>query len=356
MQVKNWLKQIAPKSFLGDLAFSELADKLDMLKAKSDFLVLFGSPTEGNWLGIANATKRLFPENHLELPQWYSHTKLTKSEIVKLCNKIIELQFDQIIISGFADYFYDIIDLIYKNVRVKVIYHGTMSEWHDSKSQKMIGKLIDFSQVGKIQHVGFIKSGLTEIFNEFYAVSTQHLILPTPIPSSPIQKLELDKSKIHIGIFGADTFNKNLHQQVVLALSHPDSIVHVQDATMFNYLDKKERITGHGFNLDPVSFHKILGSMDINMHMSFSESWGQIVTESLALGVPCLTGFQSNIYDFDEELASSFYIKKPDDILFYTRIMEIIRCQKGIFNSRCQLYIQKLNIAAETSVKMFITI
>ena len=44
----------------------------------------------------------------------------------------------------------------------------------------------------------------------------------------------------------------------------------------------------HGTNLTHDNFLSVLGSMDLNLYMSYSESWGLVAYESEAMGVPCL--------------------------------------------------------------------
>lgn len=48
-----------------------------------------------------------------------------------------------------------------------------------------------------------------------------------------------------------------------------------------------ERIIEHGKNLSRERFLSILGSMDLNLYMSYSESWGLVAYESEAMGVKC---------------------------------------------------------------------
>ena len=110
-----------------------------------------------------------------------------------------------------------------------------------------------------------------------------------------LKKLDLDKTKIHVGVFGADTINKNLHNQVIHSLMIENVIVHVLDKSVFQYLAMDERIVEHGKNLPREQFLAILGSMDINLYMSFNESWGLVAKESEALGVKTI---HSNNIDY----------------------------------------------------------
>ena len=111
----------------------------------------------------------------------------------------------------------------------------------------------------------------------------------SPIIPDGLKKIELDKTKIHVGVFGADTFNKNLHNQVIYALMIDEVVVHVLDKSIFKYLGKEDRIVEHGKDLPREKFLSILGSMDLNLYMSFNESWGLVAKESEAMGVSLLS-------------------------------------------------------------------
>ena len=265
-----------------------LKHKIGSIRKEHDSIVLFGSPTEGNWKGIANATIGLFPSNALEIPQSYSNSVLTEKETCEICACLNEAQFEKVIISGFAPYFFNWIELLHPITIIEVIFHGTISEFHEEEKQQFISKLIQLGQTKVIRRFGFVKEGLENVFSSLYGFETYHQPLAEPELPSEINKLELDRSKIHIGVFGANTFNKNLHNQVIYALMIENSIIHVLDKSVFHYLGMKERIVEHGKNLDRTQFLSILGSMDLNLYMSFNESWGLVAYESEAMGVPCI--------------------------------------------------------------------
>lgn len=268
------------------LILAQLEIKLQEIRVNNPVLVLYGSPTEGNWKGIAHATVGLYPSNSIEIPQWYSNPVLNTLETIQFCTQIKTLKFERIIISGFAPYFFSWIELLHDELTIDVIYHGTISEFHDPTQQNFIEQLISFGKTKKISRFGFVKEGLAEVFIKLYDFNCFHQPLNSPIIPGKLKKLDLDKTKIHVGVFGADTFNKNLHNQVIHSLMIEDVIVHVLDKSVFKYLGMDERIVEHGKNLPREQFLSILGSMDINLYMSFNESWGLVAFESEALGVP----------------------------------------------------------------------
>lgn len=280
----NKLKKSQNKEILAHLAI-----KLQEISENNPVLVLYGSPTEGNWKGIANATLGLFPSNSLEIPQWYSNTVLNEKETIEICTLINQAKFEKIVISGFAPYFFDWIELLHPHTEIEIIYHGTISEFHDPSQQIFIEQLISFGKSKKISRFGFVKEGLAEVFSKLYDFNSFHQPLNPPIIPKEIKKIELDKTKIHIGVFGAATFNKNLHNQVIHALMIDEVVVHVLDKSIFKYLGKEDRIVEHGKDLPREKFLSILGSMDLNLYMSFNESWGLVAKESEAMGVSLLS-------------------------------------------------------------------
>jgi len=265
-----------------------LIRNISLIREEHAAIVLFGSPTGGNWKGIANATIGLFPNNSLQVPQCYSNSVLNDQEAKKICEHINDSKFEKVVISGFANYFFNWIEILKSNTKIEVIFHGTISEFHEKEKQHFVRDLIKLGKSGDIKRFGFVKEGLNQVFKTLYGFDCFHQPLTNPIIPPRLTFLKLDKTKIHVGVFGADTFNKNLHNQVIHALMIENVIVHVLDKSIFDYLNLSERIVEHGKNLDKKQFLSILGSMDLNLYMSFNESWGLVSHESEALGIPCI--------------------------------------------------------------------
>lgn len=282
-----------------------LLEKLKVIRLKSDCLAIHPSPTGIHWLGIANATKSLYPEGSIEIPQLYSTQILTDKDIKRFCDEIIRLDFKKVILSGFPEYFFLFAENLSSSCYVQTLFHGTISEFHSPIVKKYIEKNITYCKKGIVNQFAFIKPGLAETFNRLYGFETTHCPLPLPAIDLNVTKLHLDKTKTHIGVFGADTFNKNLHNQIIHALLFKNTIIHVLDKSSFEYLQLNDRIIGHGNQLPRNEFLQLLASMDLNLYMSYNESWGLIAYESEALGVKCLM-----LDDIDYEYKISLILEK----------------------------------------------
>lgn len=262
--------------------------ELENIRQRSEVVALYGSPTGANWLGIANASRAIFGKSALEIPQEYSNPILSEKELQQIAHKIISLHFSRVVLSGFADYFFDLATALHKKTEIDALFHGTFSECNQPAMQQMIGKLISYSKKGTFTRLAFVRKGLAETISALYGVSCYHQQIPSNLVWFEKRDLGLEKNKIHIGVFGGDTFNKNIHNQVVGALLVHNSIVHVQDESVFTYLNHKDRIRGHGKEISRDMFLNLLANMTINLYLSFSESWGLVALESASLGVPCI--------------------------------------------------------------------
>lgn len=285
------IQKIRNRLFRGrDIAvqWQQTADRLAAIRQQSDIVALYGSPTGPHWLGIAHATKGLYGAAALELAQSYSSPVFSSDQLRQLCDRIITLKFHRVIVSGFAPYFFDMIEHLAGRCEVQTLYHGTISEFHDAGQQHIMQQLISRARAGQVQELSFVREGLEQVFISLYGLHATHIPLRTPEIPAGIKPIELDRSKIHIGVFGGDTFNKNLHNQVIYALMIPGTIVHVLDHKKFEYLGMGERIVGHGTHLPKEKFLSILGAMTVNLYMSYSESWGLVAYESEAMGVPAV--------------------------------------------------------------------
>ncbi|MCB0512747.1 MAG: hypothetical protein KDC72_09370, partial [Bacteroidetes bacterium] len=167
----------------------ELIDNIENVRKRSTILVLYGSPTNGSWLGIANATLGLFPNEAVEIPQWYSHLELNSKQEKEVLNLIAKLKFEKIIVSGFASFFFKWIDYVHASTQVTILFHGTISEFHDENRREFIAQLITYGRQNKINSFGFVKVGLAEIFNTLYGFKTYHQALNAPSIPENLDKL-----------------------------------------------------------------------------------------------------------------------------------------------------------------------
>ena len=329
---------------------------LQNLRQKSDVVVFSPAPTGYAWLGVYNGGKSMFPDIFIELPHYYSQSIFNPKELKELAGEIASLRFKQILFNGFPKYFQGLVDdikAIQSDIVVGVIYHGFPAEISGNETvQATMNALITLIRAKKIQKIGFAKKGFGMAFEKLFGVPSFELIYINPKPIGNIQKP--NDGKNHIGVMVNNSFRKNFHTQVMAALLIKNSVVHVIDASELNYLGMTERIIAHGPQ-EHDAFIRLLGSMYLNLHVTFSEaSGGQVCSESISQGVPCLSGYTSSFFDYSDDLKKHLVVEGVDDPYFiYLKAEDTLGMHEEIAK-KCLLYSTYLNTLAAERIKAFL--
>jgi hypothetical protein len=337
-------------------ALNKLVGSLKELRQRSDIAVLSPMPTGYEWLGVYNGGKSMFSEYFIDLPHYYSQSVFNQKELDALAKTIIGLSFKQLYFNGFPAYFESFITKI-KNeqpgVKTAVIYHGFPAELSgNKKTQAAVNGMVHLTQQKKLDKIGFAKKGFGLAFQQLYKIPCYELIYYNPEPLTDVKKI--NDGKIHVGVLVNNSFRKNFHTQVMAALLIENSIVHVMDNSELAYLESESRIIAHGHqNHD--EFLRLLSTMDINFHVTFSEaSGGQVCSESISQGVPCVSGYTSAFFDYDEEMKKAMVVEGYDDpYSIFLKAKEVL-AKRDELSKKCLAYSAHLNILAKERVKTFI--
>ncbi len=330
-----------------------LITELSTVRSQSSILALCARPTGYSWLGVNVATRSLFPHCTLEIPQEYSHSVFNEAELSLFAHAIRECKFDQVIISGFAPFYEDLVLQISGGPQVKIVYHGFLSELSDNQiQQKAFATVLRLAQNGSISAIGCVKKGLSLSLAQLYGVRTHEIILPNHYIREPVP---LDGSMVNIGCMVNTSFRKNIHNQAVAGLLINNSKVHVFDTPELAYLPQ-DRLCRHSL-MDHSAFLSLIGSMSINLHVTFSEGMGgQVCAESIAQGVPCLSAYTSSFFDYDDWLKSKLIVDGFDDSWFIYKKIESVLSDYEPISKRCVEYAKELNVLAEERLGGFLSI
>jgi glycosyltransferase involved in cell wall biosynthesis len=239
--------------------------------------------------------------------------------------------------------------------KIGVLYHGSLSELSENIFlQSTFNKLLRFCKEKKINKIAFNKKGLNETVQNFSNINAYQFYLKTNIPEFTIQN-KVNNDTLYIGVLGNLQFRKNMHNQVAAALIHKSSIVHVTNKSEYDYLNKENRIIEHSYNLSYIDFLKVMASMHINFYVTYTETWGQLITESLALGVPCLAANNSGILDFHPDIKKLLIVQEFDNPMDIYKQFVIAIENLDFFKKEGPMYIKKLNNLSDESIEIFLS-
>lgn len=333
--------------------FTALLNAVTDVRKNSGCICIVPRPTAGNWLGINTASRQLFGASVFDIPQHYSNQVLTDDEIIQLVRHIEELGFDSVIFSGFPAYFEKVVNAFSAGFarKIGVVLHGTFTEMGNSPAAaNAMMTPINLRRKNKIGKLAAVRKSVAEFITANWKVPVFELANKCSIdglvlPDKPMQS-------VNIGVMGAGTFNKNLHNQVAAALLVKNAFVHVSKGVGFEYLDT-QFIVEHP-RLDRAAFIGLLSQMDVNMHLSFSESWGQVAAESMLTGVPCLVSPNTNLLDDDSFLKAELTVNRTDAPLEIAERINSVLAKRTEISVRGKAYIQQLNTKADVLLTEFL--
>lgn len=329
-----------------------VCSQIDLLAKESNFLVICLAPTGSSYLGVFNATKNLFPKQLISLPAYHSQTIFTASDFDTIVSHICSKPIEQVIFGTLPPSLLYFAEQLSKQVKVKMIFHGALSELNAKSALDHFGQFIEFQRKGIISTIGFVKSGLDEWYIKSFNLPAYRVEL-FPILSD--QKPAKSDGFFHVGIFVNDSFNKNKVTQVAAALSIPNTIVHLFRSEHDFEVFGKDRIVEY----DPLphkDFLNLLGSMHVNLHISFSEGMGgQTFTESLSLGVPCLSSHTHQYLKFSDDLSGLLLVDEHENVLRIAQYLEnILKVSRDEWKERFDSYNKIVSEEADRLLTAFI--
>lgn len=325
--------------------FESVLEQIMKISKEHTIINVCATPTGSSWLGVYNAGLSLFPDNTIGIPQYYSNQVFSENQLAQIGELIGGLQFNQLIYNGYNKYFSKITQNARKlntSLRVGVIYHGFFAELSGNQVQTKITKsLIEEIKSKNVDKLAFLKQGNSDIFQKIFGVPCHLIYNRNP---QPIKNITTENT---IGVLTNQSFRKNSATQVIAALSLKTYNVSIFDTNEYDMFDLNNKLIKIS-HLTHAAFLNRLSQNIINTHVTFSEaSGGQVFTESLALGVPCLTALTHGYLNDSQELKKALVVERFDDAWAIAQKMEEVITNRVYLSKLCLDYSAEMNQKAD---------
>lgn len=195
--------------------------------------------------------------------------------------------------------------------------------WHSSftfhsmvpKDTEILASWFNLLDGGLIDRIGFVKPSQHLPFND-----DRVIYFPNRVPPkrSHHGKIRHKDDPLKIGIFGTNHPWKNMHQAILAASLVKDSEIHTLqpcELPRFYYERTKVKVYSHARGSHE-GFQKLLGSMDCNLQLSLTESFGLTACESWRLGIPCLVSPSVDLINTVglRHVYNDTIVYRPDDL------------------------------------------
>ncbi len=219
---------------------------------------------------------------------------------------------------GFYRGYADLLRLIRKRIPyagIFYVHHGSFFQMlEDHSLPALLVKVARLRQEGVIDRIGFCKAGMAEAFERLGVPAFE---VPNRVFQENVSPRSEWKTPASVFIPVGAQLRKNPHTQLMGALLCPDvDEIHLTCDLDLRYLPRpalnRVALKVHR-DLDREATRRLMRQSNVVLYATISECAPMVPLESLALGVPCLTGDNHGLFDGFPTLAQHLLISRTDD-------------------------------------------
>lgn len=311
--------------------------------------------------GVANSTTSLFKHTlDLCFNKTIDKLGLPSFVITNIAKSILKTNARKVIISGGSVLQNQIAERIFElnndsKIDMYFLWHGSPAQWSEKHHLESASKYIEMHKRGIYKGIITLKKDLESTLDAYRINS---ILLQNFVPdNSSIQSGE--NKKFTVGIWSAYAiWVKNLFPQFMsLALLEGEVICN----TNFSPSDKDKWIFDAfqtKFYSSSMKHKELLEAMsktDVTLYVTNTECSPMIALESLSLGIPCLVGPTSGLYDSDPYLRDMLTVNRVDSPKDIAKAIERVRSSIKIIKAKIPSFVEKYNDEAESLKKEFLS-
>jgi len=301
--------------------------------------------------GVANSTTHLF-NKVLPLPSSIltEYVGLPDKIITKMAKSLIEFKVKKLIMSGGGLVQVQLVEKLYEikadnNIDIYFLWHGSPAQWVEPNHSETFNKWLNFYKQNKIKAIITLKKDLEKVL---LVHNVQSYLLQNFIPNQPQKIITFGGTReFRIGLWSASRiWIKNLYPQFIalgMLKKNTTCYTNFQFNKYDSWIMQEVELKTFSENLPHEELMGLMGDTDLTLYVTNSECSPMIALESLSLGVPCLVGPTSGVYDDDEFLKKMLTVNRVDCPFVIFNAVENIRQNINIIKLALPSFIDKYN-------------
>ncbi len=307
------------------------------------------------WTGIRNSTMALFDIHH-PLPE-----KLDGSTRDRFLRLVEESRCESLVLSGGAlDHLHLAREINERSpeTKVRVLWHGSFLQVREDYAWRGLRLLTELANRNVIHAIGFVKEGMSEVFERLGLRAAFVLNYVDEIPVAPSKHAE---GGPHLGMWVSNEGWRKPPYAMAAGVSRlPGANLHFNGDR--KRLSEFARLVGltiqpHGEGLfGREELGKWMRTMHLNLYVTLSECCPMLPLESLSVGTPCLIGPNSHLFRDDRYLFDRLVVPFPDSSdAIHSKCVQALEERDEIIDAY-RAYAPGYNHRAKTSLKRFLDI
>jgi len=337
-------------NFKTTLSLYELASSMNDEQNNSPIYALYPAM----FPGVANSTVTLFDKS-IALPSFglLEYIEPSNKVMKNMAKVILESKIKILVISGGSEIMFRLADKLHelkgdKPLSLYFLWHGSSAQWSDPHHLKHFYRFFNLYKNGRFEAVITLKKDLEKVLDNF---GVKSYLLQNFIQTQPtIQTKKAQTHKYRIGIWSAyASWVKNLYPQI-LATAYISERVALHSNFKFskfdNWIAKNLELIHFPAVLPHEELMNAMANTDITLYVTNTECSPMIALESLSLGIPCLIGPTSGLFDADDFLKDMLTVNRADCPVTISNAIERVIENYDQIKSRIPAFITKYNSEA----------
>ncbi|MGI4776206.1 MAG: glycosyltransferase [Janthinobacterium lividum] len=304
--------------------------------------------------GVANSTKTLFSNAlPLHLKRWHHYLGISDKDITQIAEAILKSSIKKLIFSSGEDMQIKLVRKLHnikadKKIDIYLLWHGSPAQWVDYHHRSTFYKWLDLYKEGKIRFFITLKKDLEKVLIA-HNVASQLLQNFISVKNRACDE-QTKPENFRIGVWSASNiWIKNLYPQL-LAVSMLKEKVECYTNFKFQkqdrWMTKNSNIKIFAEKLPNEKLLDLIAETSLTLYVTNSECSPMIALESLGLGIPCLVGPTSDLYNRDEYLREMLTVNRVDCPFTIFIAIEKIMLNYEHIKSRIPSFVTEYNNAA----------
>jgi hypothetical protein len=312
------------------------------------------------WLGVTAATQVLF-EDLFPFP-WSADidpAHVGPREVQHQARLIIESGIRHLVCSGGESLHYDLIREIKReapDVRCDLLWHGSYVQWHEDRVWQLSKLWIAAAKDGLIHTIGTVKKGMEQFFESLGCRSRFVMNYVPEVPEGPSRPAS---GGPHLGLWiSGYTYRKLPFAMLAAVKMIPGAVLHGS-----NFVPRVQEvlevlgITTGSITDNALQRPALLDTIrqtHLSLYVTFSECSPMLPLESLSVGVPCLTGPTSHLFEDDDFLHRRLVVPYPDRADVIAEYITRALAERERIVAAYRAYAPGYNARARESVRRFL--
>ena len=336
--------------------------------AQRDFLALVAKSDRKaiavhcpKWLGVTSSTRILF-ENCYPVPNSAAEDPftLTDDDIELHASLLAEANVARVVFSG-GDESHLRIARRLRELRpstiVDMLWHGSYVQFSEDYVWHIAKMWIEAVKAGVVRSICTVKAGMEDLFRSLGVPSALVLnYVPGTVQAPPVLQ---DDGHIHAGMWISGAVYRKIPHAMLSAIKMAGNVwLHGAG------LDTRAREVVETFGIPAGELHAAplphdrlsaaIRRTHLSLYVTFSECCPMLPLESLQLGVPCLVGPVSHLFEDNQFLTDRLVVPQPDRADVIAKFIERAFADREEIVAEYARYAPAYNALARRSVEKFL--